>query len=158
MKSPFFDNYPPKEPEHSDIYTAPESTSLVLLAIESGEPEALWMIHEQGLTTAQDIESAWTLVSSPDWEERAMKKATAARAKRDAHKLGEIKQLLMTFGSFTPTPTPKFEAEDGSSAGHKTRTSTPPPQTSSHSTANANSNGNSRGKTRGRGRGRSRGK
>lgn len=152
MRSPFFENYSPKQEEHSAIYVAPDSVSLLLLAIESGEPEVLWMIHEQGLTTTLDIERAWTLVSTPNWKAQALKRATPAGPKRDSQKLHEIRQLLMTFGGFTPPPTPKAEAETNSPKIHKKQNSAPFPE------ALAQTNSSSRGKSRSRGRGRGRGK
>lgn len=122
------------------------------------------MIHEQGLTNAQDIQGAWSLVSSSNWEQLAANKAAPSGAKRDLHKLDEIRQLLMTFGGFTPPLTPRVEAKNAS-AGYNKQVSTSlhqaspnPAATSTVNEQHPNPNGSHRGKGRGRGRGRGRGK
>jgi hypothetical protein len=111
MQTPFFDNYPPKESEHSAIYNTPNSTSLLALALDSCEPEVVWMIHDRGLATSQDINNAWTSVSAGNWKAVMKKKAASAGRVADDKKLDEIRQLLMVFGSFTPPPTPTVGAE-----------------------------------------------
>jgi hypothetical protein len=182
MKNPFFENYPPKESEHSAIYSTPAFTSVLLLALDSQEPEVVWMILDQGIAKSQDISNAWTWVSAGNWKATVKKKAGR---KVDDEKLDEIRQLLMAFGGFTPPPTPKVGSEErdwepSTNAGPVSRNGSAVPQpkkkqkapspqeqqsTSNsqaqangapnpHSRASANSNGRGRGRERGRGRAR----
>jgi hypothetical protein len=109
MKRPFFENYPPKESEYSAIYSAPKSTSVLHHALNSCEPEVVWMILDKGIANSQDINNAWAWVSAGNWKAMMRKKAAP---EVDDEKLDEIRQLLMTFGGFTPPPTPKVGAEE----------------------------------------------
>jgi hypothetical protein len=184
MKRPFFENYPPKESEHSAIYSTPKSTSVLLLALDSHEPEVVWMILDQGIAMLQDIRNAWTLVSAGNWK-AATKKADG---NVEGEKLDEIRQLLMTFGGFTPPPTPKVGSEDrdwdpstntgplaqnGSaqtspsqkkkkptspSSPEQLTSNTPQLNGASNPQTKTSANGNPRGRGRGRGRARARGK
>ncbi|KIM87213.1 hypothetical protein PILCRDRAFT_86249 [Piloderma croceum F 1598] len=188
MNRPFFENYPPKESEHSAIYSTPKSTSVLLLALDSREPEVVWMILDQGIAKLQDISNAWTLVSAGNWKATMLKKKVDGDI--DGEKLDEIRQLLMTFGGFTPPPTPKVGSEDrdwdpSTNTGPLTQNGsaqTPPSQLKTkqrsplspeqQSTSNTqpqfngtsspqtktSANGNARGRGRGRGRARARGK
>lgn len=184
MKMPFFENYPPKESEHSAIYSTPKSTSVLYLALESQEPEVVWMILDQNIAKSQDISNAWTLVSTGNWKAAMKKKADG---NIDGEKLDEIRQLLMTFGGFTPPPTPKVGSEDrdwdpstntGSLAQNGSAQTSPSQQKKKQSSLSSpeqqftsdtqpqfngaqiktSANGNARGRGRGRGRARARGK
>ena len=55
----FFQAYPPKESDSARIYRTPSSHNLLSLAIESNEPELVWMIFDKHLAPTQDINSAW---------------------------------------------------------------------------------------------------
>lgn len=117
------------------------------------------MILDKGLPSTQDIGQAWALVSSAKWKESTMKKALSVSTGIDEEKLDEIRQLLMTFGDFTPPPTPEVEAQhsDQQAGGKKNKSSIQSNGTSDVQ-QQANPNGSGRGKGRGRGRGRGRGK
>ena len=131
MKTPFFENYAPKESEHSAIYDPPNSTSVLLLALDSCEPEVVWMVLDRGIAKSQDINSAWTWVSTGNWKAAMKKRAVSVGAKVDDEKLDEIRQLLMTFGGFTPPPTPKVGTEERdweSPNGSAIPGQAPPPQ------------------------------
>jgi hypothetical protein len=180
---PFFENYPPKESEHSGIYSMPKSTSVLRLAVESCEPEVVWMILNNGIATSRDIGNAWTWVSAGNWK-TTMKKA---REKVDDEKLNEIRQLVMTFGGFTPPPTPNVGLEERDreasvnttpvlqnnsvvptqapqpqqdrkqkppSSHDRQPTSNFPPQRSGASSPQSKASANGKGRGRGRGRGK----
>ncbi|KAG2158242.1 DnaJ-domain-containing protein [Suillus bovinus] len=99
----FFQSYDPKQDDdHSAIYSLSPSMSLLSLALESGQPEVVWMTLEKGLASIQDIGNAWTQVTSEQTNRPLFKKLP-----RDGVKFSEIQNLLMTFGGFTPPPTPK---------------------------------------------------
>ena len=157
IKKTFFENYPPKEDEHSTIYSLPPSTSILTLALKSGDPETVWLVLENGLASSQDIDIAWMSVSSASWKAEMRN----SRGKTvDDWKLDEIRQLIMTFGGFTPPPTPKVEAqprqwESRPMKGHKStksRASSIPTSVSGSSNLQSKaSNGHGRGRGRGRG-------
>jgi hypothetical protein len=182
IRNPFFENYPPKESEHSAIYCAPKATSVLLLAIDSCEPEVVWMILNNGIASSQDTSNAWSRVSSGNWKE-LMRKSLPGGRKVDDQNLDEIRQLLMTFGGFTPPPTPTVGVHDkqwesatlpprgGSSVPEmkstqqkqkkplitsKQASSNPQPQASGAPPPNSSSNGSGSRGGRGRGRGRGR--
>jgi hypothetical protein len=184
IRNSFFENYPPKESEYSAIYRAPKATSVLLLAIDSCEPEVVWMILNNGIASSQDTSNAWTRVSSGNWKESMKKKSLPGGRKVDDQNLDEIRQLLMTFGGFTPPPTPTVGVHDkqwesatvpprgGSSVPEMKSTqqkqkekpfitskqahSNPQPQASGAPPPNSSSNGSGSrgGRARGRGRGR----
>lgn len=183
IKEPFFENYPPKESEHSGIYSAPPSTSVLSLAIDSCEPEVVWMILDNGIPNSQDTSKAWTRVSSGNWKESMKKKSLPGGRKVDDQNLDEIRHLLMVFGGFTPPPTPTVGVHnkqwDSPTVPPKSGSVVPetksaqkqkPPITSKQAPSNSlsqgsgvpqpkssSSGGGGRG-SRGRGRGRGRGK
>ncbi|KAG1772803.1 DnaJ-domain-containing protein [Suillus occidentalis] len=99
----FFQSYDPKQDDdHGAIYSLSPPMSLLSLALESGQPEVVWVILEKGLASTQDIGNAWTQVTSGQTNQPLFKKLP-----RDSVKFSEIQNLLMTFGGFTPPPTPK---------------------------------------------------
>lgn len=117
----FFQSYDPKQDDdHSAIYSLSPPMSLLSLALESGQPEVVWLILEKGLASTQDIGNAWTQVTSGQTNQPLFKKLP-----RDSVKFSEIQNLLMTFGGFTPPPTPKV------SISQDTRHISPSPLSSS---------------------------
>jgi len=100
----FFESYDPKEEDHDAIYNLAPPRSLLLLALDSAEPELVWMILDRGLATTQDIGNAWTEVTSLEGKQALIKKMG-----KNGGKYTEIQNLLMCHGDFTPPPTPKEE-------------------------------------------------
>ena len=115
----FFDTYPPKEPEFKAIYKLNGSNTLLELALESSEPEVVWMILDQGLANTQDIAKIWPRVS-PSSE----KVPTSNKSTRKRENMEEIRNLLMTFGGFTPPNTPKVSQDDLKSSSEQQRSGT----------------------------------
>jgi hypothetical protein len=106
-----FESYPPKESDSKKIYMLPPSKSLLSLALDSREPEVVWMVLEtKGLATSEEISNAWTKVSSAEFKltKPGQKKPTP----EDEEKLDDIRNLLMGYGGFTPPPTPKVGAKN----------------------------------------------
>ncbi|KAJ7273333.1 DnaJ domain-containing protein [Mycena rebaudengoi] len=89
----FFEAHSPKDEDSNGIYEPPESKTLLSIALESREPQLVWMILDKELATEQDINLSWT---------SAMK----SRTKGSDEKFEDIMELLMRFGGFTPPPTP----------------------------------------------------
>ncbi|KAF8136766.1 DnaJ-domain-containing protein [Boletus edulis] len=176
----FFDSYDPKQEDHNAIYDLSPPKSLLSIALDSAEPEVVWMILDRGLATTQDIGNAWKEVTSLEGRQALLKKMG-----NDSIKYAEVQNLLMSYGGFTPPPTPLTEKVQSLSGARGPRGSFHPrgrgghrPQTNTHRPAQAHGlsdeasvptqNGTAdptcrppengeRGKARGRGRGRGRG-
>jgi hypothetical protein len=103
----FFESYAPGETESKPIYNLPESRSLLSLALDSHEPEVVWMILDKNLASTHDVANAWARVSSGGGggKDQPMKASQKIKVK-NAEKAGDIRKLLMTFGGFTPPSTP----------------------------------------------------
>ena len=97
----FLESYDPKQEDHNAIYDLPPPASLLSIALDSAEPEVVWMILDRGLATTQDIGKAWTKITSLEGKQTLLKKMGA-----DGMKYTEIQNLLMSYGGFTPPPTP----------------------------------------------------
>lgn len=183
----FFESYDPKQEDHNAIYELSPPKSLLSIALDSAEPEIVWIILDRGLATTQDIGNAWTEVSSLEGKHRLLHKM----GNDSRTKFMEIQNLLMSYGGFTPPPTPKVPAQKnspltnkvhplggspGSQQGfHPKGRGTHRPRGSTHRTAQAQRptdemplptrndptcrppEHGERGKARGRGRGRGRG-
>ena len=104
----FLDNYPPSEAETNPIYTLSAPHSLLQLAIDSHEPEVVWMILHGKLSKQQEISDAWTYISSTSGKTAFLKgfgpNITTA-TKEDTY--DEIKALIMNSGGFHPPSSPK---------------------------------------------------
>jgi hypothetical protein len=122
----FFDTYPPKEPEFKSIYKLNGSNTLLGLALESYEPEVVWMILDQGLANTQDIAKVWSRVAPSSEKAPTSNKSTKRRENME-----EIRNLLMTFGGFTPPNTPKVSQDNlkSSSEQHRSGTNSSQPGT-----------------------------
>ncbi|KAH7889399.1 DnaJ-domain-containing protein [Phlebopus sp. FC_14] len=102
----FFESYDPKEEDHSAIYNLLPPNSLLSTALESAEPELVWMILDNGLASMQDIGNAWAQVTSMEGKQALLK------IRNDELKNTEIQNLLMRYGGFTPPPTPKVASQN----------------------------------------------
>ncbi|KAF8557302.1 DnaJ-domain-containing protein [Imleria badia] len=179
----FFESYDPKHEDHNAIYDLSPPKSLLSIALDSAEPEVVWMILDRSLATTQDIGNVWTEVTSLEGKQTLLKKMG-----NDNMRYTEIQNLLMSYGGFTPPPTPKVPAQErrpltnkaqplnGSRyprgrGAYRPKTHTPRAAQAHHSldetpvptqngtadpTGRPPENGE-RGKARGRGRGRGRG-
>jgi hypothetical protein len=108
----FFKTYSPKESESKSIYSTPESKNVLSLALDSQEPEIVWLILDNGLASTQDISSAWTWVSSEKGAAVMKAKSIQKGTANEAEKIDDIMKLLMRFGGFTPPPTPKATMQE----------------------------------------------
>lgn len=78
-----------------------------MLALESAEPEVVWMILDKGLASDQDINAAWAWITTVVGRETVLKKQRK-NGHKDTEKFDDIMKLLMRFGGFTPPPTPQL--------------------------------------------------
>ncbi|KAL0565866.1 hypothetical protein V5O48_016154 [Marasmius crinis-equi] len=167
----FLENHPPGD-DSREVYRSPLSSSLsnLRLAIESGDPQVVKLVLEQGLASSQVLNEVWTWMTSKGVETLP----------------DEIAKIIMQHGGFTPPPTPVTNRNgDGSSAGNKKRgrgrgrghnrqrdesrgsrspdagserRGSPIPQGPPPQSASDRGNGRGRGRGRGRGQGRGRGR
>lgn len=96
----FFDTYPVSDSDSEPIYEPPPNRSLLLLAMESAEPEAVWTILDKKLATRKEIKAAWEWLWSSTGQQRY------ASSKKTVGKMEEVKNILMKYGGFTAPPTP----------------------------------------------------
>ncbi|KAJ7724464.1 hypothetical protein DFH07DRAFT_854853 [Mycena maculata] len=160
----FFEAYPPKDSDSNGVYKPPEAKTLLSIALESHEPQLVWMILDNGLATAHDINLSWTWITSA--EGRSAMKKGMRDGKAQEEKFGDILKLLMRFGGFTPPPTPS-SSDNSDGEWDQTETSRVPvewanqaqpsgEEPSSPATQKPVQAGRGRGRGRGRG-GRGRG-
>ncbi|TBU50732.1 DnaJ domain-containing protein [Dichomitus squalens] len=96
----FFENYSPKDGDHEGIYHSPESKSNLHLALDSKEPEVVWLVLEKKLYTKEERDAAWDIVQS--------KKFKSSISPTDKHV--EFVNLFATYGGYSldkPVPAPE---------------------------------------------------
>lgn len=102
----FFNRYPPTEEDNQKIYESP-SKSLLNLAVESGEPEIVWMVLDKGLASAEELNQTWAWVTSTA-EADGMQWKKDRKMPEQEEKVVDIFKLLMRFGGFSPPSTPNL--------------------------------------------------
>ncbi|KAI6118842.1 DnaJ-domain-containing protein [Pisolithus croceorrhizus] len=134
----FLDAYSPHDEDHNAIYSLTPPNNLLSMALESVEPQVVWMILDRGLASPLEISDAWTRVTSTEGRQ-----ALLAKMSNDTGKYAEIQNILMSFGGFTPPPTPLVACQGSE------RSISPPSDTTSHTNKNSIRRGSSRGRGRG---------
>jgi hypothetical protein len=147
----FLETYPPKDAGSKLIYDYSECSNLISLALESHEPEIIWIVLDRKLATPQEISQVLTWATS--------KKGTRLSASvEDKDKAEDIFKLLKQYGKSgdkvmqpinTQAPTSTSKASPKSSQAKS-------PNSLSAKASSSRSKNASRG-NRGRGRGRGRG-
>ncbi|KAL5529761.1 hypothetical protein ACEPAG_5746 [Sanghuangporus baumii] len=99
----FFRSLPPTDVDHRAIYTAPPSTDLLQLAMESSEPELVWMVLENKFASKQQMNEAWASLCSRNSQSTSGHSGMTDYLLREE----EIRNLLMSYGGLTPPSTPK---------------------------------------------------
>ncbi|KAJ3835624.1 hypothetical protein F5878DRAFT_627415 [Lentinula raphanica] len=101
------EQYPPKDSDHAQIYAAPPLTSILSLALQSHEPEVVYMVlqPENGFANTQDISNAWTWINSSEGQ-KAMTKYSKGVKGNIVEKFDDIRTLISQVGGFTPPTTP----------------------------------------------------
>ncbi|KAF9075149.1 hypothetical protein BDP27DRAFT_1286475 [Rhodocollybia butyracea] len=151
----FFDNYNPKDSDHSQIYTAPKSKNVLSFSLQSHEPQVVFMVLESGLATSRDINDAWSWINSPEGRKSMTQQYSKGVPGDVAEKLSDIVQLLMCYGGFTPPPTPTTNRKEGP-AHERAFESPSPPSPFSHQEKvqpSGSRQSSNRGRNVGRGRG-----
>ncbi|KAF7304978.1 hypothetical protein MKEN_01212500 [Mycena kentingensis (nom. inval.)] len=139
----FFETHDPKD-DSSAIYEPPASKSLLSIAVDSHEPELVWMILDKGLATEQDINQTWAWATSTRGRS-TMKNHPKAKDEVFA----DILKLLMRYGGFTPPPTPSAgDSDEWDEKGDAPRT----PEQRAPPSSKSKQKGRGHGQGRGRGR------
>ncbi|KAJ4487775.1 hypothetical protein J3R30DRAFT_3362939 [Lentinula aciculospora] len=140
--------YSPKDSDHKQIYGPPPSTNVLSLALQSHEPQVVYMVLQpnNGLADSCDINNAWSWINSPEGR-KAMTRHSKGVYGNVVEKFNDICTLLRQYGGFTPPPTPILNRKDGSSSSALEATS----HTEQHQRSQT-----SQGRGRGRGRGKGR--
>ncbi|KIK57672.1 hypothetical protein GYMLUDRAFT_45835 [Collybiopsis luxurians FD-317 M1] len=155
----FFDSYSPKDPDHSQVY-AFSRTNVLSLALQSHEPQVVWMVLQNGLATSREINHAWSWITSTEGQ-KSMNQYSKGVSGDVEGKLNDILKLLMRYGELTPPPTPisnrKNDSTQDSVSGSQSQSQSPspsPPSQQPHQRQAYRGRGRGRGKAKGRGRGR----
>lgn len=151
----FLEAYPPKDSDFKAIYTTPDETSLLSLAIGSRQPELVFIVLENKLATAKEMEASWAFLSSAQGQEALKGLNPTANI---MEKADDIVKLVSRYGGFSPIPVQPRSTKQAQKA-HKSSPSSIQDQDSGHGYV-PNQRGSYRGKSggyRGRGRGKFRG-
>lgn len=102
-----FELYPPDDDEYAAIYRSPETGSNFQLALESKEPEMVWLVFDKHLYTEEEMDQAWGVVNS-----KAFRSNISA-----TRKYNEIVNLFKTLGKSSQSrrPRPTVTVEGGRS-------------------------------------------
>ncbi|KAI0374846.1 hypothetical protein BV20DRAFT_935224 [Pilatotrama ljubarskyi] len=84
----FFETYPPDDEDYAAIYRAPSATSNLRLALDTKEPEMVWMVLDKRLHTKEEMDEAWEALTGPTFG-------------RDG-KYDEFVNLFATYGDYSP--------------------------------------------------------
>lgn len=93
--------------DNEGIYDAPPSKSLLFIALESCQPEVVWMVLNNQLATKEDMANAWSFVLS---DAQGIFRKTPGLTKPD-EKVEEITNLLIMFGGFSKESVPAPEQD-----------------------------------------------
>lgn len=103
-------------PEDAEaIYNRPPFGSLLSTALESGQPEAVWMVLNNKLATREDMTNAWIFVTR-DSRKTFMDMPGLTYSDE---KVEEIKSLLMTFGGFSKETEPILKQDSAFGANRQ---------------------------------------
>ncbi|KAI0336488.1 hypothetical protein GY45DRAFT_1315875 [Cubamyces sp. BRFM 1775] len=94
----FFEAYPPTDEDYSGVYRRPEGKSNLQIALDTREPELIWMVLDKKLHAEEEMDEAWQTLASPAYRSRVSPPT----------KYEEIVNLFTTYGKYTP-PAPEPE-------------------------------------------------
>ncbi len=97
----FFENYPPKDGEYEDIYRSPESKSNLHLALDTKEPEIVWLVLDKELFSQEERDAVWEIVKGKKFKSGIS----------PADKYIEFINLFGTYGGYSlDSPAPELES------------------------------------------------
>lgn len=146
----FLETYPPKDADSKLIYDYSECSNLISLALESHEPEIVWIVLDRKLATPQEISQVLTWATSE-------KGARISASVEDKDKAEDIFKLLKQYGKAGDRVQPiNTQAQTSASKASPKPSHAKSPISLSAKASSSRSKNSSRG-NRGRGRGRGRG-
>ena len=141
----FLETYPPKDSDSKLIYDCSEYSSLVSLALESHEPEIVWIVLDRKLATLEEIRRALTWATS----EKGLMSSVEDRDKAE-----DIIKLLKKYGKFDNQPiNTQAQATQASPKSSHAQSSSPSAKVSPSSSKQRAFRGHGRGRGRARARG-----
>lgn len=93
----FFEEHAHNE-DTANIYTPPRPTTLLSLAIDSREPELVWMILDKGLASKLEMTASWDRVTS------SRENFAPKLSPKEKETIDDITRLFVHYGGFTPPP------------------------------------------------------
>ncbi|KAI8998675.1 hypothetical protein BD414DRAFT_129948 [Trametes punicea] len=88
----FFETYPPDDEDYAAIYRTPPSKSNLGLALDTREPELVWMVLEKRLHSKEEMDQAWVALNTPAFKGRVSPQS----------KFDELVNLFTSFGDYAP--------------------------------------------------------
>lgn len=143
----FLETYPPEDSDSKLIYDYSECSNLISLALESHEPEIVWIILNNKLATLQEIRQALVSVTS---EKGAVLSASA----EDREKAEDIIKLLKRYGKFEDKEMQQAQTRKASPKPSHAQSQNPPSAKVPSGSKKHTFRGHNRGRGRARGRGR----
>ena len=146
----FLETYPPKESDSKLIYDHSECSNLISLALESHEPEIVWIVLDRKLATPQEISQVLAWATSE-------KGATPSGFVKGRDKAEDIIKLLKQYGKSGDKVTQPINTQaQTSKASPKSSQAKSPnsPSAKASSSGSKHASRGNRGRVRGRGRGR----
>lgn len=158
MVNYFLSEYPPHDSDSSAIYKSSGCPDLLSLALESREPELVWIILDNKLASRQELSKAWNWASTDSGIKTLQGQASA----KELEKAADIQKLLNQYGGFSSPKIGNAKSYTSPKAANADRSKAASPEQpqSVKSTANdapyvrqkpTRARGQGRGKGRGRG-------
>ncbi|KAI0780983.1 hypothetical protein BD413DRAFT_608186 [Trametes elegans] len=88
----FFEAYPPDDEDYAAIYRAPKGKSNLRLALDTREPEMVWMVLDKHLHSKEDMDEAWVILNTSGYKGKLS----------PVTNFEELVNLFTTFGHYTP--------------------------------------------------------
>ncbi|KAI0637017.1 hypothetical protein C8Q77DRAFT_1095585 [Trametes polyzona] len=88
-----FESYPPGDEDYEAVYRRPENKSNISLALDTREPELVWMVLDKRLHTKEEMDKAWDTMNKPTF-----KSSVSPLGKFD-----ELVNLFVTYGKYEPS-------------------------------------------------------
>lgn len=144
----FLESYPPKDSDSKLIYDHSECSNLISLALESHEPEIVWIALDRKLATPEEINQALTWATSEEGLLTSIE---------DRDKAEDIIKLLKQHGKLGGKETQPINTQTQATKASPKQSPIPPAAkvfpsgAKQHASRGRNNGGRGRGRNRGRG-------
>lgn len=152
----FLGAYPVTDDDYKSIYRTRSTSSLLLIAVKSYEPEIVYLILENKLASTNEINQVWAWLTSGTGQDIMKHKGGHPISALDAEKVADIVQLMMRFGGFSPPTTPVVKAQAAPQKVQQQSAQDRAPLSNLPQTPNTSPPAKKGGRNRGRGKGKGR--